>query len=46
MSSSDLDFLDQLHKVHDNFNDLRAYFLMGYNAHEHVCEWFDFECIC
>jgi hypothetical protein len=19
---------------------------MGYNPHEHVCEWFDFECMC
>jgi len=19
---------------------------MGYNPHEHVCEWFDFECVC
>jgi len=19
---------------------------MGYNPHEHVCEWYDFECMC
>jgi hypothetical protein len=25
--------------------EVRAYLLMGYNPHEHVCELFDFECM-
>jgi len=24
---------------------LLTYHLMGYNPHEHACEWFDFECM-
>jgi hypothetical protein len=45
LSSNDLDFLDQLHRGQLTIL-ITAYLLMGYNPHEHVCEWFDFECMC
>ena len=46
---SDLEFLDPLHRVQLTIlmtKYVRAYLLMGYNPHEHVCELFDFECMC
>ena len=41
--------LDQLHRVQLTIlmtKEVWAYLLMGYNLHEHVCELFDFECMC